>query len=221
MNNTADKIQELMEYDPIAEAEKLTGQRTGSSLKDPTAALGFIGHIQKGETLKGLLMLQDDTHWGCTFKDLIRIAEEEGFEVVLRDPTVDGDELIIAWNPAGILLYAESYSAGKSINTAKIDYFFEGNEGESYPHIAGGVSRGYEGGKLHIGKDVREGFRHHLNGARACGSFIPQWPATPFLWLLSYSDSKVEGYDYKAISMARIKRLPEHVQRAINPSATE
>jgi hypothetical protein len=36
------------------------------------------------------------------------------------------------------------------------------------------------------------------------------------MWLLHYMDTKVKGYDYKAITADRIAMLPEDVRTAIS-----
>jgi hypothetical protein len=65
--------------------------------------------------------------------------------------------------------------------------------------------------------DVREAIRHKLALLRQHGQFVCPWVKQPFLWLLHYMDTKVEGYDYKAIADARIAMLPRHVRATITP----
>ncbi len=211
-----------MEYDPIDVAEKLTGKRSGDSLNDLTTALGFMGHLDKNKALKELLSAQDDTSYSSSWEDFKRIAESEGFEQILVDINSEEDELIISWNN-GILLCAESYSK-TSINTAKLYYFLEVEKDSQrkIPKTTGGGSFCWfnydevtESGICELSKDIREGFRHHMNQVRDCGKTLELWPKQPFLWLLSYMDTKDKNYDYKKINIERIGRLPEGVKKAI------
>lgn len=217
MNGIPESIEQLMKFDPINEAEKFTGKRTGDSLRDPTAALGFAINYKKAKQLQGLLMLQDDTHFRTEWKDFLRIAKSEGFEIVHTEKfdgqynDTKGEQFIIGWHPDGILLCAETHMKNH-VNRAEIYYYLDG---ESRPDCTGGGPSGKEGDKWEISKDVREGLRHHLNSSRGKGKFLPQWPKQPFLWLLTYMDTKDPGFDYKAITKSRIEKLPKHVQDAI------
>lgn len=63
--------------------------------------------------------------------------------------------------------------------------------------------------------DGREGFAYFLENARKNGKFLAKWVERPFLWLLTYDEPKVEGYDYNAINAARFAQFPQHVQDAM------
>ena len=63
--------------------------------------------------------------------------------------------------------------------------------------------------------DAREGVFAWLEESEENGEFLPVWLAAPHMWLLTYMDSKSEGYDSDAINKARIAKLPAHVQAAI------
>ena len=66
-----------------------------------------------------------------------------------------------------------------------------------------------------VGYDGREGMFSRLQQLEETGEFITPWLEAPFLWLLTYMDTKPKGYDHKAITAARIAKLPESVQAAI------
>ena len=59
----------------------------------------------------------------------------------------------------------------------------------------------------------------HQSFFKQHGDFLVPWVQRPFLWLLDYSQTKVPGYDYKAISEAVIATFPAHVHAAITPEA--
>ena len=63
--------------------------------------------------------------------------------------------------------------------------------------------------------DGREALLFNLDRLRKHGDFLAPWIEQPFLWLLHYTDSKTDGYDYKAIARERIAMLPPWVQEMI------
>lgn len=220
-------VQELLNYDPLADAEN----QTGKSYKEDnhTTALGILLGMDHNMRLRSALEDNDDTHYGIPFADVIRIFRSEGFEVVAHRPFTSRDgeveAFIILWNPAGILATMESYD-GRTLNSAKIYYNLEVPNGETYSNV---VSSGClytpaydEGLYILVGyHDVREGLRHKLGRLRAAGTFLPNWVERPFLWLLCYTDQDEEDYDYEAINESTIAGLPEAVRRAITPQNLE
>jgi len=63
--------------------------------------------------------------------------------------------------------------------------------------------------------DCREAIKFNISQLKENGTFVKNWIKPPFLWLLHYMDTKVEGYDHEAITMERLKKLPEHVVEAM------
>ena len=69
--------------------------------------------------------------------------------------------------------------------------------------------------------DGREAAFSKLAHAEEHGEFVTPWLEQPFLWLLTYADTKdpqtAEAckYDYKAISQARLAKLPPEVRAAV------
>jgi len=71
------------------------------------------------------------------------------------------------------------------------------------------------------GGDCREALKYNIEQLELNGSFVKPWVERPFLWLLHYMDTKVEGYRYEKINAERIAMLPEEVRvAAISPSTT-
>lgn len=64
--------------------------------------------------------------------------------------------------------------------------------------------------------DAREAFLYHDTKVREIFKMATdKWRESHFMWLLHRGDTKIEGYDSKAITNARIALLPEHVQNMI------
>lgn len=217
-------IQELLKYDPISDAE----EQTGVSYKDDDAVglLGLLLGMQHNIAKESALAETDDTHYNTTFDDTLRIFEDEGFQVVhqrsFRSDHGDQERYLVLWNPEGILATAESFG-GDRLNDAKILYNLEMPDLEAYGEA---VSSGhlhqpsYHAGRYVLVGDhnVREGLRHKLNSLRDAGKFLPEWIERPWVWLLTYQDPKVSGYDHNAINAGIIEQLPVHVRSAITPT---
>lgn len=79
-----EKLKNLLNYDPLAEAEKMTGESYKES--DATTWLG-IGLLQENRKAKeALLREKDDSLFQNKLEDYVRIITNEGFEKVLEIP---------------------------------------------------------------------------------------------------------------------------------------
>lgn len=63
--------------------------------------------------------------------------------------------------------------------------------------------------------DGREGLFTKLAWAEENGQFITPWLERPFLWLLTYADTKRPDYDHNVINEARLQKLPPNVRGAL------
>lgn len=68
-----------------------------------------------------------------------------------------------------------------------------------------------------VGNWHHEGIRHNITMIDEFSKWEREWVVRPFLWFASYKETKVEGYDYEAITEERISRLPQHIQDCITP----
>jgi len=64
--------------------------------------------------------------------------------------------------------------------------------------------------------DCREAIKFNINQLLENGKFVNKWQEPPFLWLLNYMDTKVDGYDYKEITKERLNKLPKYITKLIN-----
>ena len=121
------QLDKMLSFDPLASAEDLTGQ----SYKDDkgTLNLGVGMALLHNDRKRAELAARDDTHFGVSFADALRIYESLGFQQISeRKFASHGQEetLTHLWR-AGILAQVESY--GESINTTKIWYNWRPNLG--------------------------------------------------------------------------------------------
>ncbi len=219
MKELRDEMKRLLSQDPIAIAEKLVGE----TYRENEAVVGLSLPIMHeiGRQKKDLAILTDDTYFMMKMKDFRSCVKRMGFQEVLEDPLEEGNFYRIWWNPDGIIISCDSYFGDKDVNGGNC-YFFWGPKGDgAFSNEAWDALDKCSHGPTnmdsvrHVSYDVREGLRAKIEELREEGSFLNPWPEVPFLWLLSYMDSKVEGYDYKAITKSRIERLPKEVQDCI------
>lgn len=221
----SDDLQRLLETDPLIEAEKITGREYKEDRG--TSDLGMMLAGVHGEAKERALRAVDDTTFEMSWAGTMRIFFDLGFSTVHshRFPGHGVTEtFVVLWRPDGVLAKAETYN-GVRRNTADVYYNWRPTTEEGQDHYLRLTSSGgyhhesYDrGDKIWIGShDVREAMRHKLGRLEEHGEFLPIWVKRPFLWLLDYSQSKVPGYDHRAITESVVATLPEHVRNAIAP----
>jgi hypothetical protein len=211
------ELEEALSFDPLAEAERLTGQ----SYKE-NDAVGWLGMgiMQEHSKIKeGLLKESDDTCFSNSLHEQIQVIENLGFRLLAcEDIPGTGDKWRIFWRP-GILLFCDSYSGDSTLNDGKAYFSYKGPR-NAMKRCSNGFAGELNGEEVWYGSvDVREGLRHCLESMEASGEFLEEWIDRPFLWLLSYGDTKDEGYDHKVITAKRILTLPDEVIYAISGDA--
>ena len=226
--NDAARIQNLITTDPLAEAEKLTGQ----SYKDSSLGMGM--HINHNQNKREALESAGDTHHSSSFSDQIMAFLELGFETVLveafdgvsYDGEVRKETLMLFWHPDGVLGSCESHM-GTNRNSAAIHYNMKFREDamENYFRVtSSGRFVNLEERIWSGDHDAREAIKHHFNALKAVGEFLPIWVDQPYLKIMTYQDykDKVEGESWTEekvrtdkIKHDRLAKLPEHVRTAI------
>lgn len=207
-------IPSLLSYDPLAEAERVTGQ----SYKDDEATmrLGFGLQVMHSRDKEAALREVRDSYFSMDLSETLALFAEMGFEEVLCDTfTGNGsaETFRILWNPEGLLATVESYR-GTHRNAAKVYYNLAVRDSSDLWSRTSSGSMPVD--DVWVGDhDAREGIRTNLDRLREVGDFLPVWIEAPFLWLVNYAETKDAGYDYAAINEERIGRLPEHVRDAI------
>lgn len=211
---TDERIASLMKLDPLAYAEDLTGERVDSM----NAAFGIsIGLMHaKSSTMKKLLTERGDVWDGMPLSDYIAVLEHNGFEQIYSEPFSgrETQELhLIFGHRDGLLLSLDTYH-GDRINGGKVYYAWQRDKTADDAWILSGGS--YVADRVWVGDhDIRQALIFNLDRLRAAGTFLTPWPKRPFLWLLHYMDTKVDGYDYAAINRKRLAALPKWVQEMV------
>lgn len=223
MNGIDDnEMRSILNFDSLASAEALTGKSYKDD--DATMAAGLRLQMRNTAMRKAALMAAGDTHFGSNFSEQLAAFRTLGFEVVgehkFYGASWDDDEprqetFLILWHPEGVLGTIESYE-GTRRNTSHIYYNWRpspelGDDWGNFTSSGGPFIEGVYPGS----HDTREALMFNFEQLRQNGEFVSPWLESPFLWLLTYMDTRAENYDYKAITEARFAELPEHVRVAI------
>ena len=104
-------ISAALRFDPLAEAERLTGK----SHKDDaaTSSLGFGLALIHNQEKEALLRSTADSHFNMAFAETVALYADLGFDQVYREQfTGSGgaETYLILWHPEGILATCESYA---------------------------------------------------------------------------------------------------------------
>lgn len=218
-----EQIDELLAIDPIAKAEKIIGR----GLSNEIAALGLLFQMDKSERVaKALSEMGDVDGFHQDVETYINILKSAGFQQILvEDIPQTNDKFYVFWLD-GVLVSFDTYWGHKSINGGNVYLNYEFEDTRNNWFILSGCSHGpihSESGKgttvtRTVSIDCRQALLHKLNQMRINGTILKKWKQRPFLWLLHYMDTKVDGYDYDAINEQRISQFPIEVREAISPT---
>lgn len=236
MKKETTELNELLKFDGLHEAEKLTKK----SYKEDksTESLGFLMSMMNNEKKKEILLNQKDSYFGMTPQELKEILQEEGFELVYERSTKKEDTyrnktesipyteqttLYCYWSEQDkCLAKFDVYPSYKEINGKIIREQHQDsvNGGSffycvksSWENLRGITSSGCYDSDLGVWNgdhDIREGFRHNLNNLRQAGELV-NWTKEHFLWLLTFHDTKIEDYDYEATNKEALNKFPDNV----------
>ena len=206
-------MKNLFNYDPLDEAESLTGK----SYKDDkeTMGLGFL-LMQASKHVKELKLKEtNDTTLTNEISNYIKIIEDFGFNKVYEEIFVieNREEKQYMYWVDGILLVFDTHYG--YINGSSFYYNWVPNKDtEYYKYISsGGFAKD---NKTWLGNhDGREAIKYKINQLKCNGKILKVWNEQMFLWLCHYGDTKNEEYDHKGIILDKIKRLPKEIQQAI------
>ena len=222
------RIDDLLMFDPLETAEKLTGVRIddGRGFDNPAIGLGFLLAQSHGRNKEAVLRGLNDTYHNMELPAYQQVVEKFGFKCVLTDrwrSSHDYDESFFIYAHADGLLLAFDTFAGKRVNGGNVYCNWRSLTDDAYSCIGSGgwiegPENGYVGAVFDSHHDCREALIHNLNKMRNRGEFVRPWIKRPFLWLLHYDEPKKNGYDYNAINAERISRLPQWVQDFVGPT---
>ena len=232
-----DNIEELLRYDAIAEAEKISGKGHWSNFSESDQALSLLLHMQHSNNKEKALRSNKDTYFSMSWNYLMEVLAENGFKVGTEWTFVDDQWEITTTEKAGIyyrgdgvVVFAESHSNGSRVNSGSCYYELEQKEEVSDRDFWNLIHTGglYDGNKLENKLDIREGLIHELNKAAKCGTFIKKWSNRNHLWILDYMESKrrishdtpyeVWNKQYKEVTREHIEKCPNELREIVECS---
>lgn len=217
-----EEIEEALNYDPLLEAEKLTGKDYKECLA--TTALGFDLMRKHADKKEALLFLNQDTSLGKNLSQQLEVLYGMGFKLAASGPVGDSeDRWRMLWRP-GILVFFDSYYRDDSINSGKAYFYYHGPR--KYLNRCSSVFAEARDGEnvWEASLDIREGFRHTIESLEQHGKFITPWPRQhSSLWLLHYEEDKDPSMTSGTSGRrsTRLQLLPESVRRQFQPSVED
>lgn len=238
-----ESVLDALRFDALSEAERVTGKSYKTD--KATEAIGFGLHLRKVQETHALLESIGDTSFRRTAAWTLARMMQDGFDIVLTEPFVgypgesnyDERLYVLFCKRRGVLVKLETYGRGSEHNPEgscnHIDFLFNWRPAhadarlESYsghgfvdpePLFAAERSEYNPEGKVYgiVGYiDGREGMFTRLQWMEQNGRFLTPWIEQPWMWFLTYQDTKTAGCDHNAITAARVAKLPEEVRRAI------
>ena len=216
-----DKIKEALEFDPLAHAEKVFGNKHWSefSREESSAALG-LAMLHNKRTSK-LLKESHDTHFGMSWEEFEEIITSNGFKIGYEErfPYEDHEEkAIMFYREDGLLIWATSFGHMRSVNGGKLIGEIKLNDRtdrRNIPSCSNGF-HDFDNNKLNFSTDVREGLIWFINQMNQYGEFVPQWEEEDkFLWFLNFGAKEKNSDNYREISKKKMELFCDEAKKIV------
>jgi len=222
---TDEEVQRALDYDALAEAEKITG----NSYREPST--GFLGMSlmkKSGEAKKTILENRNDVHFNIGLEEYEEVIKDIGFlkcvDIIFTCKKYnDLDHFKIWVEPDRAILLAYDTWNNKKINGGNLYYNVKPNEVPTedggFPTLSWGcISSGhYTENGIWVGNhDCREAVRFAIEKFERHGEFVSPWIEQPHLWLRHYGDKNLNEAGRTSFAIdakERLKLLPEEYQK--------
>jgi hypothetical protein len=214
-------LDEILAFDPLAEAERITGQRYKEDEK--TQSLGILLHLQQGQMKRDALIELGDLHRSIQYDAAKRLIlncpffnfteEWEGKFKHSPDPgetRIETESILVDWTRF-IFIYMNSYTSGHDVPTVnqieanlQVQVTGEGEERTRNIHslfkvLETGGCIDQDTGRFRMSYHMLEGGIHKLTrlDLLATKKFVP-WKSEYSPWILNYeetSDEKIGNTD--------------------------
>lgn len=223
MNKETERV---LTQDTIYESEKILGKDHWSEFDKSDNAFCLLKAMADNERKTNHLKKLGDTHYGMKWDEFKRLIKSYGFVPALEydfkydyfgDSNIEED--IIYYHPLkGMVIHATSYGNKDHINGGNLYAEIEANSEEDVNTIYRWLSTGgcIKDLIFETQQDIREGLFSKLVELETAGKFLNIWnKKNRFLWFVDYSEEKINGYDYKAITRSKIERCPQELRDII------
>lgn len=215
-------INDLVHFDSLAEAERITGRDYKKD--DSVAWLGMALMQENNDKKHAALRFTNDVSFDSTLSEYIAAIERmefrrvfhKNFSAVHCGEMREAEQFVFWLDAKGILLHFDTYLKDR-VNGGSFYYNIKWKDSFNWNCTSSGCCAKSDPNVWVGNHDCREAVKHHIGLLGDSGEFLTQWIERPFLWLLTWADSKVEGYDYHVINESVIAQLPPEVRKAITP----
>lgn len=209
---------EILKHDTLASTEKAVGKHW-SEFNHKESGMAMLDAMRDSELRASHLKEINDTYFTMTWKWFKDRLIEGGFSVGLSYdlPYEDAiEEAIIYYHKEkGLILWSQSFNDRTSVNGGTCYGEIKARSKDKMENIFQWMSTG---GRQtdYIWKtsfDIREGMFHRIKQMEKDGDFLPRWTnSNRFLWFVDWNEQKIKDYDYKKISLEKLKCCSEEVQ---------
>ncbi len=222
------KTEKILMYNPIAQSEKIFGDKHWSEFNEIENMFSLYQTINHNETKAAHLKSIGDTYFSMTWDEFKDLIIRKGFVPALEydinynkwdEPTIE-EAILYYYFQKGLIIWATSFNNKTSVNGGNLYGEIQANNKEDEKTIWKWISTGgcidTENNIWKTSHDVREGLFSKLDTLESAGKFLSKWTEKDkFLWFVDYIESDVPGYDYKEITMRKIKKCPKEFQNII------
>lgn len=216
--HSMDEIKTVLEYDPIAQAEKFCGKKHWSEFNDEEQGLSLAMALLHNRKKNEMLKQANDTRFSMTWDEFDNIISDNGFKLGMIRSFSDEDIMekeAIYYRKDGLVLHVTSFFGGKDVNGGELygEIKLKSKEnGMNIPSCSNGYFD-YENLKLSFKKDIREGLIWFIAKLKEKGDLLSIWEEkNKFLWFLDFIEGKERDVDYRGISMKKIQNCNDECQ---------
>jgi hypothetical protein len=217
-------LDELLRFDPIAEAERVSGKQHWSEFSKEDEYTAMALAMLSGDMKRNALKEANDTYFSMKFGEFIDLIISNGFKKAIQykfknTKTYLGetDEFACYYRNDGLVIICDS--CGDSLNGGDIYGNYKRNDNEKC-WIGDGSSSPIGDGIIGFGKDVREGMFHFISKVNNIGEILPIWKGSGcFNWMLDRTERSSDGEPYESWSkryrnttLDKIKKCPKEFQ---------
>lgn len=202
-------LDELLNFDSLHEAEKLSGKSYKSD--EETTKLGFALHVLNSEEKKKRLKATNDSYYGIKIPEFLEIVKDLGFTLINKLPFTyeeSKEHQFWYWHPDHFILLVFNTFYG-NLNAANMWYCHERDKTKEFDYSIYSSHSPLREDWVCGSHDVREGLRHHFNRLLANGKFV-RWGESQFIYSLNYAENEGVSYEeYEVKTKERLAHRPD------------
>lgn len=208
-------VSDVLQRDSLAETEEILGKRHDDFTEDERMGALFKFMLDN-EIKKEVLKNANDTYSRMSWKDFIKLIENDGFKLQQqwKYQGFSRENTAVVYERDGFLLIATSYD--DRINGGHIYAEIEVREGQNLfniNHLSGGYHNSAKN-RAHVSYDIREGLMNFINQVNTVGVVLPIYESKETRpWFATFEDEQKLSGQYDEYDKLRVKRISESSER--------